>query len=70
MSKLTPEMEQLLKQKAEGYLVKALDDAIEFGEMYAASTPEAMDDTVIAGVKLLRGLIVDLIDKIDGEDNN
>jgi len=59
----------LLLKKAEGHLVMALDEAIEIAEIYVADTVSLVDDTVLQGMKMLKGLVVDAIDKIDGEDN-
>ena len=47
----------------------ALDEAIEIAEIYVADTESAVDDTVLAGIKMLKSLVLDAIDKIDGEDN-
>lgn len=67
---MNDELKKMLMQKAENHAVQALDDAIEIAEMYAASTEETqVDDGVVSAVKLLKGLIVDALDKIDGEDN-
>jgi hypothetical protein len=66
---MNEEIKKLMLKKSENYLVMALDDAIEIAEVYVADTASPVDDTVLQGMKLLKGLVIDAIDKIDGEDN-
>lgn len=67
---MNEEMKKFLLAKAENHMIVALDEVIELADMYAKSTEDnAIDDAVVQAVKLLKGLVVDAIDKIDGEDN-
>jgi len=67
------ELKELLKKKglkiAENHLMLALDEIIEIGQVLVDSTENQFDDMGLNAIKMFKGELVALIDKIDGEEN-
>ena len=61
-------IKKLLLKKAEEHLMVAIDDVIEIAQVYVDDTESTIDDTVLEGVKLMKGLIKDMVDKIHVEE--
>lgn len=70
---MTPEVKEVLKKKglntAEKFIILALDESIAIGDILVKETSTPIDDTVMSAVKMFRDQIKELVDKIDGEDN-
>lgn len=66
------ELKDKLKEKglnlAESYMLKMVDDVLEIGEMLVADTENQFDDMALAALKMFKGELVKLIDKVDGEE--
>ncbi len=66
-------MEQVVKdallEAAEETTKVALEQALKIAEAYAASSESTVDDTVVAGIKMLHeAFLKDLADKINPAD--
>lgn len=64
-------MEELKKEAlkiAENHLVMAIDDVYKLAEVYVKSTETTLDDSLLEGLKLLKGYLVNVADKLDGEE--
>jgi len=65
-------MKELKKEAlkiAENHLVMAVDDVYKLAEVYVRSTETALDDSLLEGLKMLKGFLVNAVDKVDGEEN-
>lgn len=54
---------------AERHVIVAIDDVYALAQVYVEDTATPLDDTLLAGLKMLKSELVKLADKIDGEKN-
>jgi molecular chaperone GrpE (heat shock protein) len=52
---------------AEEHIIKAIDDVYRVAEIYVEDTVSPVDNSILAGLKMLKGQLVKIADKIDGE---
>jgi len=52
--------------KSEEYLLKLLDDVVELGELLVADTANPFDDMALNTLKMFKGEVAKLIDRLDG----
>lgn len=66
---LSPEMKTSLQEAGEETLKVALEQTLKVAEAYAASTESTVDDTVVAGVRMVYdAFLKDLVEKVNPND--
>lgn len=53
---------------AENHAMQAIEDVYSLAQVYVDSTTNPLDNTLLEGLKLLKDLLKDAVDKIDGEE--
>lgn len=66
---MTDEMKKEAMKIAEKHLIIAIDDVYALAQIYVDSTEETLDNTILDGLKMLKGFLIDMADKVDGEEN-
>lgn len=73
MSEVEKTLEEKIKAEAmriaERHAILAIDDVYALAQVYVDDTATPLDDTLLAGLKMLKAELVKLADKIDGEEN-
>lgn len=68
---MTPEgkekLNQELKNIAEDHLVIAIDDVYKIAQIYVDDTTNPLDNTILEGLKMMKGMLEKIVDKVDGE---
>ena len=71
---VTVDVKDLIKKAsltiAENHIIQAIDDVYAIAQVYVDSTVSPLDNTILAGLEMLKSNLVDVADKIDGEDNH
>jgi len=60
---------QKSKEVGEEHLMKLVDELIEIGELLVAETDNPFDDLALTGLKKFKPSLMEVLDKIDGEDD-
>lgn len=63
-------LKDVLLKIAENHAIAAIDDVYSLAEVYVKSTDNPWDDQALEFLKGLKVHLVNLADKIDGEDNH
>ena len=64
---MSPELKLASLKIAERHLKVAIDDVYALAEIYVNSTETTVDNSVLEGLKMLKGFLVTMADKVDGE---
>jgi len=68
---MTPEGKEKFKKEllgvAERHLMLAIDDIYSVAQVYVDDTVNPLDNTILDGLKMLKGMLEGVVDNIDGE---